>query len=254
MRSLKLEELRRRLLQPDSVDPVPLTIKSGRQVSSTLPIFVQQLVDEGARQKNTLTNEEHPSSQSSSEAVSLSEPIVLEKDGEAAAAAGSNPKVLAAPTEKAIGLALAIDKLFEPARQCQQRLREITQSCEVINQLARSTLELCQPLRNFGDRLRKLSKAFLAIRTFRDELNILAESFEPIAILNKQIVQLEGAIQAEIAEMAMTLESTKTLRARIAELEQSVDSVSELESQFLELSRCFAAPSSINHEGVEAAG
>ena len=143
MRSLKLEELRRRLLQPDSVDPVPLTIKSGRQVSSTLPIFVQQLVDEGARQKNTLTNEEHPSAQSSSEAVSLSEPIVLEKDGEAAAAAGSNPKVLAAPTEKAIGhtdvssanpLALAIDKLFEPARQCQQRLREITQSCDVINQ------------------------------------------------------------------------------------------------------------------------
>ena len=263
MRSLKLEELRRRLLQPDSVDPVPLTIKSGRQVSSTLPIFVQQLVDEGARQKNTLTNEEYPSAQSSSEAVSLSEPIVLEKDGEAAAAAGSNPKALAAPTEKAIGhtdvssanpLTLAIDKLFEPARQCQQRLREITQSCEVINQLARSTLELCQPLRNFGDRLRKLSKAFLAIRTFRDELNILAESFEPIAILNKQIVQLEGAIQAEIAEMAMTLESTKTLRARIAELEQSVDSVSELESQFLELSRCFAAPSSINHEGVEAAG
>ena len=94
----------------------------------------------------------------------------------------------------------------------------------------------------------------MAIRTFRDELNILAESFEPIAILNKQIVQLEGAIQAEIAEMAMTLESTKTLRARIAELEQSVDSVSELESQFLELSRCFAAPSSINHEGVEVAG
>ena len=171
--------------------------------------------------------------QSSSEAVSLSEPIVLEKDGEAAAAAGSNPKVLAAPTEKAIGhtdvssanpLALAIDKLFEPARQCQQRLREITQSCDVINQLARSTLELCQPLRNFGDRLRKLSKAFLAIRTFRDELNILAESFRPIAILNKQIVQLEGAIQAEIAEMAMTPESTKTLRARIAELEQSADS------------------------------
>src|SRR5260370_39552081 len=99
MRSLKLEELRRRLLQPDSVDPVPRTIKSGRQVSSTLPIFVQQVVDEGARQKNTLTNEEHPSALSSSEAVSLGEPIVLEKDGEAAAPDGGNRKTFAALDE-----------------------------------------------------------------------------------------------------------------------------------------------------------
>ncbi len=265
MRSLKLEELRRRLLQPDSVDPVPSsTIKSGRQVSSGLPIFVQQLVDEDAREKNALTSEEHPTARGSSEVASLSEPIVLEKDDEAAAAAaGTCPKApaAAAATEEANGctdfstanrLDLAIDKLFEPARQCQQRLNEITQSCEVINQLARSTLELCQPLRNFGDRLRKLSKAFFSIRTFRDELDTLGESFEPIGILNKQIVQLEGAIQAQIAEVAVTLESTKALRARIAELEQSVDSVSELETQFLELSRCFGARSAVNHEGVEA--
>jgi hypothetical protein len=100
--------------------------------------------------------------------------------------------------------------------------------------------------------LRKLSKAFFSMRTFRDELNILAEFFEPIGILNKQIVQLEGAVQAQLAEVAMTLESTKTLRVRIAELEQSVDSISALEAQFLELSRCFGAASDINHEGVEA--
>jgi hypothetical protein len=264
MMNLKLEELRKRLLA-GSVDPASSTaVKSGRQVSSALPNFVQQLVDEGARQKNSLTIEVLPPARNSSEVVSPSEPIVLEKDDEAAtAAAGTDPKFSAAATEKADGdidvtsanqLAPAIDKLFEPARQCQQRLREITQSCEVINQLARSTLEQCQPLRNFGDRLRKLSKAFFSIRTFRDELNILAESFEPIGILNKQIVQLEGAIQAQIAEVAMTLESTKTLRAQIAELEQSVDSVSELETQFLELSRCFGSPSGTNREGVEAAG
>jgi len=265
MMSLKLEDLRRRLLQSGSVDPAPSsTIKSGRQVSSALPMFVQQLVDEDAREKIVLTSEEHPTARSSSEVVPLSEPIVLEKDDEAvAAAAGTNPKAPAAATEKANGrtdfstanqLGPAIDKLFEPARQCQQRLNEITESCEVINQLARSTLELCQPLRNFGDRLRKLSKAFFSIRTFRDELNTLGESFEPIGILNKQIVQLEGAIQAQIAEVAITLESTKALRARIAELEQSVDSVSELETQFLELSRCFGARSGVNHEGLEAGG
>jgi hypothetical protein len=262
MRNLKLEELRRRLLQSGSVDPAP-SIKSGRQVSSVLPIFVQQLVDEDARAKNALTSEEH-STPRSTEVVSPNGPIVLEKDDEAlAAAAAANPKPPSAATAKADGhvdfssanqLVRAIDKLFEPARQYQQHLNEIAQSCEVINQLARSTLELCQPLQNFGDRLRKLSKAFFSMRTFREDLNTLAESFEPIGTLNKQIVQLEGAIQAQIAEVAITLESAKTVRARIAALEQSVDLVSELETQFLELSRCFGAHSGIDHEGVEAAG
>jgi len=85
---------------------------------------VQQLTDEDARQKNALTSEEHPPARSSSEVVSLSEPIVLEKDVQAAAAAaGTDPKARAAATEKANShtdvssanqLAHAIDKLFEP--------------------------------------------------------------------------------------------------------------------------------------------
>ncbi len=123
--NLKLEELRKRLLQPGSVDPTPsATVKSGRQVSYVLPVFVQQLTAEDARQKNALTSEEHPPAPSSSEVVSLSEPIVLEKDDQAAAAAaGTDPKARAAATEKANGhtdvssanqLAHAIDKLFEP--------------------------------------------------------------------------------------------------------------------------------------------
>jgi vacuolar-type H+-ATPase subunit I/STV1 len=258
MRSLKLEELRRRLLQPDSMGPAP-SLKSERQVSSGLPIFVQQLVDEDARESNVFNGEDHPAARSGAEVVSPGEPIVLEKNDETAAAAGLKPAAtLTADSNinfsSANQLIPAIDKLFEPARQCQQRLSEITQSCEVLNQLARSTLELCQPLQNFGDRLRKLSKAFFSMRAFREELNTLAESFEPIGMLNQQIVKLESVIQAEIAQVAVTLESAKTLRSRIAELEQSVDLVSELETQFLELSRCFGAASGIDHEAVEAAG
>lgn len=263
MMSPKLEELRRRLLQVGALNPSP-SMKSGRQVSSGLPIFVRQLVDEDGREKNTLTSEEHSAPRSKSEVVSPNGPIVLEKDDEALAdAAAANLKPAFAATAKPDGhvefssanqLVPAIDKLFEPARQYQQRLNEIAQSCEIINQLARSTLELCQPLQNFGDRLRKLSKAFFSMRTFREDLNTLAESFEPIGTLNKQIVQLERAIQAQIAEVAVTLESAKTVRSRIAELEQSVDLVSELETQFLEVSRCFGDHSGINDEGVEAPG
>jgi cell division protein FtsB len=104
---------------------------------------------------------------------------------------------------------------------------------QAINELARSALELCQPLQTFGDRLRRISKALLSMRGFREELAVLSEFFEPIDVLNKQITQLEVAIQAQLAEIATTLDSTKTLKARIAELDQSVDSVSELETHFL---------------------
>jgi DNA repair exonuclease SbcCD ATPase subunit len=233
--SLNLEELRKRLLHPPSVDPAPhVSLKPGRQFPSALPVSVQQLTDEDASQKNTLAGEEHSSVSSSTEVVSPIEPMVLEKnDREVAASAGTNTE---APANQ---LTQAIDKLFEPAHRCQQRLSEITESCEVINQLARSTLELCQPLQDFGDRLRKLSKAFFSLRTFRNELSIIAECFEPIGILNKQIVQLEDAVQSKLTEVAIALKSTEALRTRIAELERSVDSVSKLETQFLELSRCF---------------
>ena len=182
------------------------------------------------------------------------------KDDQAAAAAAAiDPKAPAAATLKAYGhtnvtadnpLIQAIDKLFEPAHRCQKQLREISQTCEAIDQLTRSTLELCQPLRNFGDRLRRISNAFFAMRTIRDELDILAESFEPIAILKSQLVQLDDAVQVRLAEVVKTLESTKILGTRIAELERSVASISELEAQFLELSRCFGDTSDINRENT----
>jgi hypothetical protein len=239
------------------MDPAP-SLKSERQVSSGLPIFVQHLVDEDARESSVFTGEDHSAAHCGAEVVSPGEPIMLEKNDETAAAAGRKP-VATLTADSNIDFSSAnqlpaIDKLFEPARHCQQRLREITQSCEVLNQLTRSTRELCQPLQNFGDRLRKLSKAFFSMRAFREELNTLAELFEPIGIFNEHIIKLESVIQAEIAQVAVTLKSAKTLRSRIAELEQSVDLVSELETQFLELSRCFGAASGINHEAVEAAG
>jgi len=90
------------------------------------------------------------------------------------------------------------------------------------------------------------------MRTFRDELDVLAEWFEPIGVLNKQIIQLEDAVQERLAEVAKTLESTRTLRMRIAELGQTVDSASELEVQFLELSRSFGAASHTNRESESA--
>jgi hypothetical protein len=237
--SLKLEELRQRLLNP--VNSSSGASPSVREASFEFPILTQEHALRG--EDADRVDSEERQARSSAEITSAA---VLQKDGGTAPtvqlSADPNVSVAALKADSRADVssaAQAIDIFFEPARQCQKRLREITQSCQVIEQLACSTLALCQPLQTFGERLRKISKALLSMREFRDELNVLSESFEPIGTLSKQIAQLENAIPAQLAEIATTLESTKTMKARIAELDQSVDSVSELEVQFLELSRCF---------------
>ena len=249
---LKLDDLRQRLLGSYSVDPSPDATRSAQQTSPGHRILTPEhpLGNEDADRESTLESEERKA-RSSHEVAS---PPALKSGGrtvwvrEPSADPDRNSR---ADISSADQLAHALDTLFEPARQCQKRLSEITQSCQVINELARSTLELCQPLRIFGDRLRRISKALLSMREFREELGVLSEFFEPIDMLNKQITQLEIAVQAQLAEITTTLDSTKTLKARIGELDQSVDSVSGLEAQFLELSRCFGATSDLDRRSLD---
>jgi hypothetical protein len=259
---LKLDELRKRLLQPGPASPTTYpTLELGRQIWSESPVFSQQPATENsqdARHTSASAPEENSSAPSAGEIVSLTDPAHQDTGDQAAVVATDVDIRGAAAVPKADGradhapaneLARAIDKLFEPARHC---LDEIPQACEAISQLTRSTLEMCQPLRNFRDHLQRLSGSFASMRTFRDELDVLADWFEPIGVLNRQIIQLEDAVQERLAEVAKTLESTRTLRMRIAELGQTVDSASELEVEFLELSRSFGAASHTNRESESA--
>jgi hypothetical protein len=260
---LKLEELRKRLLQPGPASPTSYpTLELGRQIWSESPVFSQQPATENsqdARHRSASAPEENSSAWSAAEIVSLTDPVHQNTGDQVAVAtdvdirgAAALPKVDGrADHAPANELTRAIDKLFEPTRHC---LGEIPQACEAISQLTRSTLEMYQPLRDFRDHLQRLSGSFASMRTFRDELDVLAEWFEPIGVLNKQIIQLEDAVQERLAEVAKTLESTKTLRIRIAELGQTVDSASELDVQFPELSRSFGAASHTNRESAETAG
>jgi hypothetical protein len=260
---LKLEELRKRLLQPVPASPTSYpTLESGREVWSASPLFSQQSPTENSqdtRHRRASAPEENPSERSAAEIMSLTE-SAHQNTGDQAAAVATDVDVRgAAAVPKVDGradgtpaneLARAIDNLFEPVRHC---LGEIPQACEAVSQLTRPTLEMCQPLRNFRDHLQRLSGSFASMRTFRYELDVLAESVEPIGVLNRQTIQLEDAVQAQLAEVVKTLESTKTLRMRIAELGRTVDSASELEAQFLELSRNFGAASRTNRESTEPA-
>jgi hypothetical protein len=137
------------------------------------------------------------------------------------------------------GLAQAVAELFEPARQCQDRLSEITKTSEAISHLTRLALELREPLKSFHDNIRRLSSSFESMRTFRDELGVLAESFAPVRALHQQMIQMAQTVRTHLAQVANGLEPAKALKVEIADLGSAIDSLSELQARFYELSEAF---------------
>jgi hypothetical protein len=108
---------------------------------------------------------------------------------------------------------------------------DITKS---MDQRAQIVATLFEPARRYRERL---STSFESIRTLHVELGTLAQSFEPLGVLHDQVVDFLNAIQAQLAEMAKSLEAAKALRLQLSELVQALDAGSKLQSQTLELSK-----------------
>jgi hypothetical protein len=60
---------------------------------------------------------------------------------------------------------------------------------------------------------------------------------EPLGMLRDQVVDFLNAIQAQLADMAKSLEAAKALRLQLTELVQALDAGSELQAQTYELSK-----------------
>jgi hypothetical protein len=236
MRNPKLEELRKSLLTPPvpSAPPPYATPRRAGEIFSPLP----------GRSK-------HPAAVASEDAaVSLDERLDARSSPPPAPKTEESRFVEPTPTkvdEPAAGvtprsldrLARAVAALFEPTRECQARLKEITEASESIRQLSRLALQLCEPLSSFHDHIQKLSSSFESMRTFRDELSVLAESFAPVRTLRAQMIQLTETVRTHLAEVADGLKPAKALQIDIADLARAIDSVSELQSQFYALSKGF---------------
>ncbi|HVB83090.1 MAG TPA: hypothetical protein VNE82_24465 [Candidatus Binataceae bacterium] len=194
--------------------------------------------------------EEIPAGLSSSEVHSF---VEVDGDGEPAAAKMDEQPSHEMP-KSTDGLAQAVAELFEPARQCQRRLAEITEASEAISHLTLLALDLCEPLKTFHDHIKKLSSSFESMRTFRDELGVLAESFAPVKALHQQVIQMAQTVRTHLGEVADGLQPAKALKADIADLAEAINSVSELQVQFHDLSEAFgnAAESSSTAETVAA--
>jgi hypothetical protein len=103
-----------------------------------------------------------------------------------------------------------------------------------MDQRAQTVAALFEPARRYRERL---SNSFDSIRSLHVELGVLAQSFEPLGVLHDQVVDFLNAIQAQLAEMAKSLEAAKALRLQLSELVQALDAGSELQAQTYELSK-----------------
>lgn len=235
MKNPRLEELRKRLLTPPlPSDPSPYTRpRRAGEVFSSSP-----------------SRSEHPAAVESESAPNMDESLSARsstppdpKTEEARIverAPAKMDKPVARETPQSLeGLAGAVAALFEPARECQGRLMEITEASESISQLTRLALELCEPLKSFHDHIQKFSSSFESMRTFRDELSVLAESFAPVRALHAQVIQLAETVRTQLAEVADGLEPAKVLQVDVADLARAIDCVSELQMQFYVLSKGF---------------
>jgi methyl-accepting chemotaxis protein len=136
-------------------------------------------------------------------------------------------------------LADAVGKVFEQTKAFQARLEDLSRIFEPIDRMGNSAARTFAPLRGFQKQMAQLARSFEPMRTFQQQLSQLAQNFEPMKALEGQLSQLADSFQSHIGELIKALEPAKQMRDRIEQLGAAFDQVTELQEQFTELYDAF---------------
>src|SRR5690242_17326669 len=224
--NLKLEELRKRLLDPTATAVgAPPTESIYRRSSDPTAIPEPPVVIDGleAAGRGGAAPRE---TQAPTVQPDMLARTVLQYVGDQAGEAGKSR----------YQLTQAVTKVFESTRQYQERLAELAKSLDAIEQTAQSAARAFEPIRAFRDQMEKLSSTFEPMRSFQEQLGSLAESFEPMKALHEQIAMLAEAFQVNLAQFAQSMEPAKAFQVQLARLAKTFEAVSELQGQFIQLS------------------
>jgi hypothetical protein len=135
----------------------------------------------------------------------------------------------------------SVSKLFEQTKTFQVRFDELAQAIDVIDRLTESAGRLFGPLRTFHGQLSQLSASFESMRSFQAQLAELGKTFEPMKIVHDQLAQLSDSIQSNLAQLVKALDPAKDFRDRILTLAHTLDQANELQADFGELYSTFRA-------------
>jgi methyl-accepting chemotaxis protein len=148
-------------------------------------------------------------------------------------------------------LAESVAKLFEQTKTFQVRFDELAQAVDLIERMTDSAARLFGPLRAFHTQLSQLAVSFESMRTFQGQLAQLGKTFEPMRLLHDQLAQLSDGIQQHVAQLVKSLDPAKDFRDRISTLARSMEQASELQADFGELYSAFRSGNSGGAESDE---
>jgi methyl-accepting chemotaxis protein len=286
--SLKLDELRKRLLQQQAGNDVgasetPPTISGGRILGAAVqrtseptaapktseppagtktpePAKTREvLIYAKAKPIESPSEDMHAEPQAAKltdEGLSVSSPEAEIEPDPLNARPGVSPPLPSSPVVQN-ELAEAVGKVFEQTKALQTRLEDLNRIFDPIDRVGNSAARAFGPLRGFQKQMAQLARSFEPMRTFQQQLSQIAQTFEPMKALEDQLSQLADSFQSHIADLIKALEPAKQLRERIQHLSATFEEANELQEQFSELYEAFqlSPPLNGNHaNGLDAQG
>jgi len=252
--NLKLEELRKRLLDPLPAPGAPAASVYKRSSSELYPgqarpaeeiklgASAEQQPDENAPKPSSAALAAVPAKASVTSAM-------LDYVEKATATSGEE----AMDPNGQYQLAQAVAKVFEQTKTFQDRFAELNRMFEPIEQVGMAAARTFEPLKAFEEQLVQLAGSFEPMRAFQLQLAQLAQTFEPMKGLQQQLAQLSEAFQIHLARLAKSLDPVKEFQTELLKLAHAFDPVADLQRQFVELVDTFkAAPLPIYGNGADA--
>jgi len=246
--SLKLDELRKRLLQqprPENGKGTPL---AARTIVPALPPPEAFKSPEATPAK--------PTPAKLSDAATAKAPGRIHTDREqhepapnqeGVKSSGVTPAPLSTPSPRAVQgsttkenldqnqLGDAVRKVFDQTRPLQASFEDLTRSLSDIGKIAESAELALSPLKDFHGQLGQLAESFEPMRAFQTHLAEVGQTFEPMKVLHDQLAQIGESFQLHLDELVKALDPVKDFRDRIQELARSFDQASELQAELGEL-------------------
>jgi hypothetical protein len=234
--NLRLEELRRRLLEPGAL---PANGKTVYQRSS-LPTYQRR---ESGQVVEVEIADNPPLIDGPADYVPepFNEPVAAAVPESVTAAvlqyvqqnAGEQPpESINVQDAGQYQLAQAVAKVFDQTRAFEESLSGIRNMLDPMKQAGSSLAQSIEPLKALEAQIQELAQAFTSMRTFQSQLTQLAESFEPMRCLEQQVVQFSESFGLHLNRLNRTLDMARVFKNELVNLAQSLEPIDDMRGRF----------------------
>ena len=125
-------------------------------------------------------------------------------------------------------------KLFDPLKNFEVQVSEISRVAEPLERVLNQTARTLDEVKVFANEMERLAKAYEGIRTFQAALNA-----EAARELRQQFDGIERAFYENLSTAAALLDPAREFQARISELAKIFDGLKPLQEKLLGLAKNF---------------